>query len=65
MFDTLPETREPFDGVCFCKTLRYCLSDLCQSVGEKEIPVEHFLDLLHDRIVPWRLEDMGAKQEKA
>jgi len=24
-----------------------------------EIPVSHFLDLLHDRIVPWRLEEDG------
>lgn len=25
----------------------------------KEIPVSRFLDLLHDRIVPWRLEEVG------
>lgn len=24
-----------------------------------EIPVTHFFDLLHDRIVPWRLEEIG------
>jgi len=24
-----------------------------------EIPVSHFLDLMHDRIAPWRLEDDG------
>lgn len=24
-----------------------------------EIPVSRFLDLLHDRIVPWRLEEIG------
>lgn len=24
-----------------------------------EIPVSHFLDILHDRIVPWRLEEVG------
>lgn len=26
-----------------------------------EIPVSHFIDLLHDRIVPWRLEEVGFK----
>jgi len=27
--------------------------------GREEIPVSHFLDLLHDRITPWRLEEDG------
>ena len=27
--------------------------------GKTEIPVPHFIDLLHDRIVPWRLEEIG------
>lgn len=27
-----------------------------------EIPVTKFLDLLNDRIVPWRLEEIGFKQ---
>lgn len=28
--------------------------------NRKEIPVSKFLDLLEDRIVPWRLEEIGA-----
>jgi len=28
-----------------------------------EIPVPHFLDLIHDRIVPWRLEEDGFKND--
>ena len=27
--------------------------------GMTELPVHRFLDLLHDRIVPWRLEERG------
>lgn len=27
--------------------------------GRTEIPVQHFLDLLHDRIAPWRLKEVG------
>jgi hypothetical protein len=28
-------------------------------IGLTEIPVSRFLDLYHDRITPWRLEDVG------
>lgn len=27
--------------------------------GKTEIPVQHFIDLIEDRIVPWRLEEIG------
>ncbi len=30
-----------------------------ESVNDKEIPVPRFIDLLHDRIAPWRLEEDG------
>ena len=32
--------------------------------GKTEIPVQHFIDLLEDRIVPWRLEEVGFKYIK-
>lgn len=46
----------------------YCDKDygvLCFDEGDwihengTEIPVSRFLDILHDRIMPWRLEDAG------
>ena len=30
--------------------------------GKTEIPVQHFIDLLEDRIVPWRLEEVGFEK---
>jgi len=30
--------------------------------GRKQIPVQHFHDLLQDKIVPWRLEEVGFTQ---
>jgi hypothetical protein len=27
--------------------------------GKTKIPVQHFIDLLEDRIVPWKLEEVG------
>lgn len=32
-------------------------------VGKTEIPSQHFSDLVHDRIVPWRLEEDGFVKE--
>jgi len=32
--------------------------------GRTEIPVQHFIDLAEDRIVPWRLEEVGFKYIK-
>lgn len=29
--------------------------------GRKQIPVDQFLDLLNDKITPWRLEEVGFK----
>jgi hypothetical protein len=29
--------------------------------SKTEIPVQHFIDLFEDRIVPWRLEELGLK----
>lgn len=29
-----------------------------------EIPVPHFLDLVHNRIAPWRLEEVGGEQSE-
>jgi hypothetical protein len=29
-----------------------------------EIPVSHFLDLMRDRIVPWRVEELGGVKEE-
>jgi hypothetical protein len=34
-------------------------SDTWLPNGITEIPVPHFIDLLHDRIAPWRLEEDG------
>lgn len=31
----------------------------CSSLGMTEIPVHHFLDLLNDKIAPWRLLEVG------
>ena len=30
--------------------------------GKTEISVQHFIDLLEDRIVPWRLEEVGFEK---
>ena len=32
--------------------------------SDAEIPVQHFIDLVEDRIVPWRLEEVGFKYIK-
>jgi len=31
--------------------------------GRTEIPAQHFIDLLEDRIVPWRLEEIGFNNQ--
>jgi len=31
----------------------------CSKERQTEIPVQHFIDLLEDRITPWRLHEMG------
>lgn len=33
-----------------------------ETYGRTEIPVTHFLDLLHDRICAWRLEEVGFRK---
>lgn len=49
------------DGRCFLHDNTVYLSN--GTIGDwntrTEIPVQHLIDLLEDRIVPWRLEEIG------
>ena len=51
-----------YKGTPICKSWRGDLLAQYTDNDRTEIPVPHFLDLLHDRIAGWRLED--AKFDK-
>ena len=34
-----------------------------EGIDRTEIPVQHFLDLLNDSIVPWRIEEVGFEKK--
>lgn len=48
------ESHVYFDG-----TGKYLASGPNENTNRNEIPVQHFLDLLNDSIVPWRLEELN------
>lgn len=46
-------------GVAVCKSILNDGLTGFNGSGRTEIPVTHFIDLLQDKIVPWRLEEDG------
>ena len=38
---------------------------LLKAIGRVEIPAPKFLDLLHDRIAPWRLKEVGFEKTES
>jgi len=64
----MPTTEAEWDNVAprFSWRCEYCIYEdgkarpTLSSTGNRvEIPVEHFIDLIHDRIAPWRLIEDG------
>lgn len=53
--EEMEKMRNPFNGTNVCGVGIFKRKD------RTEIPVQQFIDLLEDRIVPWRLEEIGFK----
>jgi len=47
------------DAVVYTRDGEISVYDVRDMEGMTEIPVSHFIDLLHDRIAPWRLTEDG------
>lgn len=51
-----------YDGVCLI--IPDNDDDFVKDIERRtEIPVKHFIDLFEDRIVPWRLEEVGFSKQ--